>query len=299
MNAVAVAILLSMSGLEWSVIDRRVLDVIDRLDGRSAAIASGEIIAAGSERQPRFPGDTIYVSVDLHDSTPAVIERIDTVADGLVYHLVDNLDDQFCVGRKTSCFVELTDKKSNSVEDALLERLLSTHAHCLALASTYVLIDRMLTEELLTSQVIVHFRDGRYAHMYEREGKVRFDSVIVKELGVATTGIELFTVYKTDAAWPKNVHILDEKVKLTTKTDRSRNLRIETAVYSSNDSTFVMHTFYRQADWDTDDIMLQTISEQRTLIVKGRVVAGSFERSDVPDAPAYPMTEAALLRLVH
>jgi hypothetical protein len=100
--AVAFAGLLLING--WSVVDRRVLNVIDRLDGRSAAIASGEIIAAGSERQPRFPGDTIYVSVDLHDSAPAVIERIDTVADGLVYHLVDKLDDQFCVGRKKILF---------------------------------------------------------------------------------------------------------------------------------------------------------------------------------------------------
>lgn len=54
-----------------------------------------------------------------------------------------------------------------------------------------------------------------------------------------------------------------------------------------------------KASWDTHDIALQVISKQRALIVKGQVVAGSFKRSDVPDAPANPMTEAALLRLVH
>lgn len=151
----------------------------------------------------------------------------------------------------------------------------------------------------MNSQVIVQLRDGRYAHMYEREGKVRFDSVIVDRGGVETTGIELFTVYKTDAEWPKNVHILNERVKLTTKTDRSKDLYIQTAVYRTGDSSFVKHTVNRFRDWGSDDIALQAISVQRALVVKGRVVAGSFKRNDEADAPAYPMTEAALLRLVH
>lgn len=151
----------------------------------------------------------------------------------------------------------------------------------------------------MNSQVIVQLRDGRYAHMYEREGKLRFDSVIAEGLGVQPTGIELFTVYKTDAVWPKDVHILNEKVKRTTKTDRSKNLHIQTLVYRSNDSTFVRQSFSRRTDWDSHGIILQAISEQRALIVKGRVVAGSYERSDDKDAPKYPMTESALLRLVN
>lgn len=283
----------------WSVVDRRVLDVIDRLNGTSAVIANDKIIAAVSEHRPRVPGDTIYLSADLYDSAPAVITRMDTVADGFVYHLVDAPIDEFCVGKGPSCFVEIAGRNTNDLEDALLERLLTTHERCLALASTYVQIKGLHIGSLMNSQVIVQLRDGRYAHMYERNGKMRFDSVIVEMGSVETTGVELFTVYKTDAVWPKDVHILNEKVKRTTKTDRSKNLRIQTSVYRSNDSTFVQHTFLRQTDWDSHDIILQAISEQRALIVKGRVVAGSYERNDDKDAPKYPMAESALLRLVN
>ncbi len=52
-----------------------------------------------------------------------------------------------------------------------------------------------------------------------------------------------------------------------------------------------------QRDWDTHEILLESVSEQRALIVKGRVVAGSYHCYDQERAAPIPKSEAEMLKL--
>jgi hypothetical protein len=54
----------------WVVVDKRVLDVVDRLDGKSAPLTINGPLACAADRAPCGHGDTNDYSIDLRDAAP-------------------------------------------------------------------------------------------------------------------------------------------------------------------------------------------------------------------------------------
>ncbi len=282
----------------WFVIDRRILDVIDRLDGVVPRAPQG-IVAATHGELPRYAGDTIYYSIDLHDSAPVVIEKIDTFAKRIVYHVDDPSIEEFCVGSTEECLYQPTLSEFNTLETFITDRLTSVHAACLSSASSYLRIERVLLEPLMRGTVVVQLGDGRFARMRELPGKVRFDSVVVYDNGdFDSSDVELFTVYKNRVKESSDIHVLKFDMRSETRTINGEKIVYSSGTYRKNsDTTYVRVDVHRRED-ALHDVMFTSISAQIQLIVRGQVVAGGYTRSEHPCSAPYPKSEAEILGLV-
>lgn len=298
MNVAALALVSTLWLSGWFAIDHRILAVIDRLDGDKPSIPHG-IVAAVRSESPRQAGDTIMYTVDLHDIAPAIIERIDTLSKGVVYHVDKKSISDFCVGSHKECLYSPPLGQNNTLESFITDRLTSVHAECLSSASSYLRIERVLLEPLIQGLVVVLLRDGRFARVRELPGKVRFDSVVVSDNGECdATDVELFTVYKNRVKESPDIHILKFDVRSSARTINGDVIVYRTGVHRKNsDTTYVRVDVHKRDDTTAHDIMFTSISSQLQMIVKGQVVAGSYNRYDSERAAPYPLSETELLKL--